>query len=87
MTFEEKERAYSQYVADIAESQGMVFIEDSGEGRDLLLPNMYVEDISGWLSPKDIPDGERKNDKYYCFAEWKMVDGEVKVDFVKYETY
>ena len=69
MTLLEKAKAYSEYVAKIAEDQGMIFIEDSGEGRDLQTEDMYIEDISGWLSPKDIPDGERKNDKLELFTD------------------
>ena len=84
MTFEEKMTAYSEYVANEARRQGKVFVEDSGDGRDLLLEDMYVEDIFGWLSPKEAPEDSRKNDEYYCCAEWELVDNEVKVKFVKY---
>lgn len=83
-SFEEKMAAYSAYVADEARRQGKVFVEDSGDGRDLLLDDMYVEDIFGWLSPIEAPENSRKNDEYYCCAEWELVDNEVKVKFVKY---
>lgn len=86
MTLDEKEKAYSAYVEKIAKDQGMVFVIDSGEGRDLLTEDMYIEDISGWLSPKDIPEEQRKDSKYYCFAEWEQVGEAIKVSFVKYDT-
>lgn len=72
MTFQEKENAYTALVHETAAKQGMIFIEDSGEGRDMETETMYLEDIGGWLFPVGTPEQEQKDYKWYCFAEWEL---------------
>ena len=84
MTFEEKENAYTSLIERAADSEGKLFIEDSGEGRDKETEDMYLEDVSGWLAPKTIPEEHRRDDEYYCFAEWEIVDGKPVVHFRHY---
>ena len=88
MTLDEKENKYiNEVVEPAAEKLGMQFIIESGEGRDLETEDMYMQDLGGWLFPKETPVEKQRSDEFYCFAEWSVVDDKAEVDFVKYEIY
>lgn len=85
MTFAEKERNFTALLNASAAAKGCRFIQDSGEGRDLETGDLYLEDVSGWLVPLHIPTDEEKQEKYYCFAEWRELgDGKFAVEFVSH---
>lgn len=84
MTFKEKENNFTELLNREADKLGKIFIVDSGEGSDLETDTMYLEDVSGWLCPKDTPVSEQQHDKWYCFAEWKIEDDTVIIEFNKH---
>ena len=84
MTFEEKEKRYSELLQKAAEDTSSVFIEDAGEGHDLELDDIYLEDVSGWLVPIGTPPERWKSDEWYCFAEWELDGKEVTIRFNKH---
>ena len=84
MTFKEKEEAYTKLLEREAEKLGMNFIVDSGEGHDLELDEIYLEDVSVWLFPKGTPVEHQKDDEFYRFAEWRLEDDEILIEFKDY---
>ena len=87
---------FFEIIQEAAGQKNAVFFGDSGEGRDIVLDGISGEDIGGWLIPEQEADTfeksfkartegrERQWDKYYCFAEWELVDGKIKINFVWY---
>ena len=84
MTFEDKEKNFTRLIEQSADELNKIFIQDSGEGRDFETETMYLEDVSGWLCPKDTPKQCQRNDEWYCFAEWQIENDIVKINFVKH---
>lgn len=84
-TFEEKIDAFTEFLHNAAKERGMIFIEEAGDGHDLLTDEMYLEDVAGWLCPIGTPEDEQKDEKWFVIAEWEMIDGEPVIKFVKYD--
>ena len=89
---------FFQLVQDEAAKSNAVFFLLSGEGRDIILPNLEGEDLSGWLIPADMadefeeewkdPDSSEHLDKwdhYFMWAEWSEKNGVISVQFNSYE--
>ena len=83
MTLEEKEHAFTTILHKAAEENGMVFVEESGEGHGRETDYLFLEDVSGWLFPKGTTSEEQADDKWFVFAEWKLEGNNVIIDFVK----
>ena len=81
MTLNEKEQAYTELLNQTAEAAGMIFVQESGEGHDLVTDTMYLEDVSGWLCPKDTPVSQWRLDKYAVMAEWEMHGDKAEITF------
>ena len=82
--FEEKEKAFTKLIQEAADSQGCLFVEDSGEGHDMELNDIYLEDVSGWLVPKGTPEEQTHDAAFYCFAEWELDEGKIIIRFNKH---
>ena len=94
LSFEEKCNNYSLLLHAVAKELGCFFEEESGEGHDLLTDTLYLEDVAGWLIPlnrkSEFICTDRRDARwngYFCFAEWRFEDGEVLIDFKKYDVY
>ena len=87
MFTQEQEDALTRLIQESAEALGCIFIEESGEGRDLVLPDIYLEDVSGWLCPIGTPVEEQRDNKWASCAEWYLEDGEPKIKFVPMPVY
>ena len=86
LSFKQKTDNYTAFLAAEAAKIGCVFLEDSGEGRDLETDTMSLEDVTGWLVPLGTPPEEGKTDDNYCCAEWKIGDNhEISIEFVHYD--
>ena len=88
---------FFQLVQDEAQKKNAVFFLLSGEGRDIVLPNLEGEDLSGWLIPADRADEFEKDwqisdssehlkkwDDYFLWAEWKEQNGVISIQFKSY---
>ncbi len=63
-TFDQKIDNFTELLIKSAEKLGCRFIQDSGEGHDLETDTLYLEDVSGWLVPIDIPNNEAKKTSF-----------------------
>ncbi|WP_371374403.1 hypothetical protein [Sporomusa aerivorans] len=85
---------FIEFVQQKAKERGQSFFIDSGEGRDKVVNDMYVEDLSGWLINPDeeavfVPQWERKNvdekfDHQYVFAIWQEDSGKLNIEFRRF---
>ena len=90
-------KRFFQLIQDAAAARDSVFFAFSGEGNDIILPGMEGEDMTGWLIPSDkvtefepewnesadLDHLERWGD-YFLWAEWQLVNGEIKIEFKRY---
>lgn len=90
---------YWKRVQEAAEMEGAVFFLESGDGRDFCRDDIEGEDLGGWLVPIEHADEFEllwQNDAHkdyeetfphaeYAFAEWEDVDGEIIIEFHKYD--
>ena len=85
---------YFKIVQSFAEKEDSVFFLDCGEARDGTIGDIPVEDLGGWLIPKDKADVFNELflswkdddimkmwDSRYCFAEWSDDKGNVRIGF------
>lgn len=87
-------RRYFEVVQRHAAKAGCVFFVDAGEGRDVSFEDLEGEDLSGWLVPcehayafQDEWDSTKPNDQwlpYFCFAIWRVRDGQLVIDFKEF---
>lgn len=88
---------YWQLVQDEAKKQGMVFFLEAGDGNEFELEDMEGEDLSGWLVPIAKAEEFRKlhtarddgacedfEGVVSCFAEWKIKENELSIEFKTY---
>ena len=88
---------FFQLIQDEAAKTGAVFFAFAGEGRDIILPNLEGEDLSGWLIPADKADEFEKEWKtdnslnhlekwsdYFMWAEWSEQNGAISIQFNSY---
>lgn len=88
---------FFQLVQDEAVKSNAVFFLLSGEGRDIILPNLEGEDLSGWLIPEeqaeefetawkqdDSMEALEKWSEFFQWAEWRENDNKIKITFQKY---
>ncbi len=75
-----------------ARDEGSIFFLDTGEGRDIILPDMEGEDLSGWLIPAELADSFRlawENfgadlsdwDEYARLAVWRQSADVLQITF------
>lgn len=74
-----------------AKEKGCIFFGDSGEGNELIEPDMEGEDLFGWLIPEgQADDFERefvafkvsdKWESFQRFAHWKKNDEHIEISF------
>ncbi len=91
-----REDKFLDFVKEQALKMGKVFFINSGEGRDEIVGDMYVEDLSGWLiDKKDEKEFEEqwKNgidnissifDKNFVFVIWRKDNNKIQIEFKKY---
>ena len=84
MTLKEKADAFSELLKASAREIGGFWTDESGEGHAEEREDILLEDVAGWLTPIGFPEELRRDDKFFCFAEWREDNGEVVVDFVDY---
>ena len=85
MTFQEKLDALERLIQETAGKHGMEFLGESGEGRDMELDDIYLEDVSGWIFPKGTPKRKQTSRKYDTMACWRLVNGRPVIDFELYD--
>lgn len=79
-------------VQDTALENNCVFFLDSGDGNEFKTETMEGENLQGWLIPftkaeefEKIWKNKNESDEwveFFCWAEWKIEDGNVKVIFI-----
>ena len=100
MTLSEMENKYFEYVQQQAAKLGKVFMLDTGEGNDLILPerNWYIEEYTGWLIDFDqrekFLEAEREDQleetfpNDYVWVKWKLTEkNQIEVRFEKIPAY
>ena len=97
LTLEQKSVNFINMINEAAERLSSRFFIEIFEGHDMLTDTLYCEDFSGWLVPNDkqtefpyTNNRERQSakwDEYFCFAEWRQVGNDIKIDFKKYPIY
>ena len=83
---------------EVADTKGIVFFSQGGDGREIETDNIKGEDLMGWLIPKEKADefeplwNEHHNstdmgvwDDFFGFAEWKIVNNNLDFDFATYK--
>ena len=93
LTFEEKEINFFNLLQYSAKEHNAQFFIDTSEGHDLETPDLYCEDMSGWLIPLDKAEeffadvqmgDENSLDKwqqFFVFARWLESDEGIKIEF------
>ena len=91
----EKFMRYFALVQAEAEKSGNVFFTDGADSNDFETDEMEGVELMGWLIPKEHAEEfqkiyENSGDTddwidYYCWAEWEMKDGEIKIHFAFYD--
>jgi len=95
LTLKQKSENFTPILESAAKSLGCAFFEDSGEGNEKETETMLLEDISGWLIPISLKNEfeatrdrhDLRWDEYFAFAEWRIENDEVVIDFKKYPIY
>ena len=85
---------FFQLIQDEASKQNAVFFAFAGEGRDINLPDMEGEDMSGWLIPQDKADEFeaawtvdnsmvtlKRWGTFFTWAVWEEHEGKVSISF------
>ncbi|MFP3154615.1 hypothetical protein LQZ18_09355 [Lachnospiraceae bacterium ZAX-1] len=87
-------------IQDEADKKGSIFFADCEEGHDLEINDMELSDLSGWLIPANksvefegewdkgfgFDENETRWDEFYTFAEWKLKNDKVVINFNNYDT-
>lgn len=89
----DKFEKFFSIVQDAAAHADAVFFGDSGEGNEIIEPDLEGEDMFGWMIPeKDAEQFEQeflafkvseKWDKFQTFANWKRENGKITIMFTK----
>ena len=74
---------FIDFVEKWAEERGCRFIIEDFDGResDSLIDGMAVDDVWGWL----LREGESETDDNFGCLEWKLVDGQLVLEWKQYE--
>ena len=64
-----KFESFFSLVQKAARNEEAIFFLDTGEGRDIILPDMEGEDLSGWLIPTALADSFQR--------EWKNFNADL----------
>lgn len=97
---DEKFRKFFSIVQDVAAKEGSIFFVLSGEGNDAETEDMYMENLSGWLIPKEEADEFEKIWKvnrsspeivrwkdYFALERWRKENGKLTVAIEKIKVY
>ena len=86
MTFEEKIDNFTNFLHNEEKRQGLVFIEENGDGRDKDTGTMLLEDVWGWIAPIGTdPNNIKKDENFVCAEREEIGDNEFIIRFVKHE--
>ena len=86
MTFEEKINNFTVFLHKEAERQGLIFIEENGDGRDKDTGTMLLEDVWGWIAPIGTDPKDIEKDENFVCAEWEKIgDNQFIINFVKHD--
>lgn len=87
-----KFESFFSLVQNAARDKEAIFFLDTGEGRDIILPDMEGENLSGWLIPAKLANSFQrawKNfsadlsdwDEYARLAVWRQSAGVIQISF------
>lgn len=89
---------FFRLIQDEARKHNAVFFAFAGEGREIFLPDIECDDMSGWLIPMEKADEFEKEwnvdnsgshlekwSDYFTWAEWSEQNGVISVQFNSYD--
>lgn len=96
---EKKFEKYFALVEEEAKKRNCVFFAYAGEGNVTETNDLECEDMMGWLIPAEKSDEFERVwkeshsdsmpgfDDFFCWAEYKFIDGHINIHFEFYEDY